>query len=261
MKRIIIFIYGTVCYLSFVIATLYAMGFLNNAVVPTGIEKGIIRPFPVALMIDVGLIVLFGLPHSVMARGWFKAWWTRIIPQEAERSTYVLQSSLLLLLIFWLWQPIPTMIWSVEGGYGRYVLQAIHGLGWIIAILATFLINHFELTGLKHVFHNLRGTESASSRFVTPFLYKLVRHPLQLGLLIAFWATPEMSVGHFIFAATMTVYILIGLHFEEQDLQKQFGPEYVAYQRTTPKLLPHPFKNKPWRNGAPQATEIKHEAK
>lgn len=244
MKRIIIFIYGIVAYLSFVIATLYAMGFMNNMIVPTGIEKGVVRPFPVALMIDVGLIVLFGLPHSVMARKRFKAWWTCIIPQEAERSTYVLQSSLLLLLIFWLWQPIPTMIWSVEGGYGRYVLQAIHWLGWIVAILATFLINHFELTGLKHVVHNLRGTEPASSRFVTPFLYKVVRHPLQLGLLIAFWVTPEMSVGHFVFAATMTVYILIGLHYEERDLQQQFGSTYVAYQRKTPKLLPNPFKNK-----------------
>ncbi len=241
MKRIIIFIYGIVGYFSFVIATLYAIGFLNNTVVPTGIEKGIVRPFAVALVIDVGLIALFGLAHSVMARERFKAWWTRIIPSEAERSTYVLQSSLLLLLIFWFWQPIPTLIWSVEGGYGRYALQAIHGLGWIIAILATFLINHFELTGLQHVFYNLRGTGSASARFVMPFLYKMVRHPLQLGLLIAFWVTPEMSVGRLIFAATMHVYILIGLYFEERSLQHQFGAAYEAYQQTTPKLLPHPF--------------------
>ncbi len=261
MKRIIIFIYGIVGYLSFVVATLYAMGFLNNVVVPTGIEKGVLRPFPVALAIDVGLIALFGLAHSVMARGRFKAWWTRIIPSEAERSTYVLQSGLLLLLIFWFWQPMPTLIWSVESGYGRYALQAIHWLGWIIAILATFLINHFELTGLQHVYQNLRDTKPASARFVNPFLYKVVRHPLQLGLFIAFWATPQLSVGHFIFATTMTVYILIGLYFEERDLQKQFGAEYAAYQRTTPKLLPDPFKNGRWRNNLAQATEIKHEAK
>ncbi len=242
MKRIIIFIYGIVGYLSFVAATLYAMGFLNNVVVPTGIEKGVLRPFPVALATDVGLIALFGLAHSIMARKRFKAWWTRIIPSEAERSTYVLQSGLLLLLIFWFWQPMPTLIWSVESGYGRYALQAIHWLGWIIAILATFLINHFELTGLQHVFYNLRGTGPAPARFVTPFLYKMVRHPLQLGLLIAFWVTPDMSVGRLIFAATMHVYILIGLYFEERSLQQQFGAAYAAYQQATPKLMPHPFK-------------------
>jgi len=241
MKRIIIFIYGIVCYLLFVIATLYAIGFLNNMIVPTGVEKGITRPFLVALVIDVGLIALFGLAHSVMARGRFKAWWTRIIPSEAERSTYILQSSLLLLLIFWLWQPIPTLIWSV-GGHVRYALQASHWAGWVIVVIATFLINHFELTGLQHVFDNLRNSRPAPARFATPFLYKVVRHPLQLGLIIAFWATPQMSVGHLIFAATMTVYILIGLHFEERDLQKQFGVAYAAYQQTTPKLMPSLFK-------------------
>ena len=242
MKRIIIFIYGLIGYLSFVIATLYAMGFLNNIIVPTGIEKGVLRPFPIALAIDVGLIALFGVAHSVMARERFKAWWTRIIPPEAERSTYVLQSGVLLLLIFWFWQPIPTMLWSVESEYGRYALHAIHWLGWTIAVLATFLINHFELTGLQHVFHNLRDTGAAPARFVTPFLYRVVRHPLQLGLLIAFWVTPEMSVGRFIFAATMHIYILIGLYFEGRSLRQQFGAAYVAYQRATPKLIPHPFK-------------------
>lgn len=242
MKRIIIFIYGIVGYLSFVAATLYAIGFLNNLTfVPTGIEKGASQPLAFALIIDVGLIALFGLAHSVMARGRFKAWWTRIIPSEAERSTYVLQSSLLLLLIFWQWQPIPTMIWSVENVYGRFLLQAIHGLGWIIVVIATFLINHFELTGLQQSFHQLRGTEAAPARLLTPFLYKIVRHPLQLGLLIAFWVTPQMSVGHLIFAAAMNVYVLIGLYFEERDLQQQFGAEYEAYQQATAKLLPRPF--------------------
>ncbi len=261
MKRIIIFIYGIVCYLFFVVATLYAIGFLNNRIVPTGIEKGVERPFLVALIIDVGLIALFGLAHSVMAREQFKAWWTRIIPDKTERSTYVLQSSLLLLLIFWLWQPMPTVIWVVASGYGHTALQTIHWGGWVIAILATFLINHFELTGLQHVFYNLRDTKPTPTGFVTPFLYKVVRHPLQLGLIIAFWAAPEMSVGRFIFAATMTVYILIGLHFEERDLQKQFGATYVAYQQTTPKLLPHPFNHSWWRHKATRATEINHEAK
>lgn len=242
MKRTVILIYGIVCYFLFVAATLYAIGFLNNVVVPTGVEKGVTRPFVAALFIDVGLIALFGLPHSVMARGQFKAWWTRIIPHEAERSTYVLQSSLMLLLIFWLWQPIPTLIWSVEGGYGRYALQAIHGLGWVIVVVSTFLINHFELTGLQHVYYNLRNTGPAPTRFVTPFLYKIVRHPLQFGLVIAFWVTPQMSVGRFIFAAAMHVYILIGLYFEERSLQQQFGTAYAAYQRATPKLLPHLFK-------------------
>lgn len=240
MKRFMIFVYGIVCYLLFLLANLYAVGFLNNIVVPTGIDKGMAQPFAAAFFMDVGLIASFGLAHSVMARRRFKTWWTRIIPPAAERSTYVLQSSLLLVLIFWQWQPIPNLIWSVTG-YGRYAWHAIHGLGWAIVLAATFLINHFELTGLQQVFSHLRDTKAAPVRFVTPFLYKVVRHPMQLGMIITFWATPQMTVGRLIFAAAMTGYILIGLHFEERDLLKQFGADYEVYRRATPKLLPRPF--------------------
>ena len=238
MKRIIIFLYGVLCYVMFITAVLYAMGFLNNTIVPTGVDKGLAQPLAAALLKDVGLIALFGLAHSVMARQRFKTWWTRLIPPEAERSTYVLQSSLLLLLIFWQWQLIPVTIWSVASEYGRLALHVIHWLGWVMVIVVTFLINHFELTGLQQVFYNLRGAEAAPPPFVTPLLYKIVRHPMQLGLIIAFWSTPQMTVGRLVFAMTMTGYILIGLYFEERDLVKRFGAKYEAYRQTTPKLLP-----------------------
>lgn len=241
MKRIIVFIYGTVCYLIFLTTVLYAMGFLNNSVVPTGIDKGNGRLLLESLFTDVGLIALFGVAHSVMARRQFKAWWTRIIPRAAERSTYVLQSSLLLLLIFWQWRPLPTLIWSVEDSYGRYVVQGIHWLGWTMAIVATFLINHYQFTGLQQVFANLSGRQAAPPQFVTPFLYKMVRHPLQLGLIIAFWVTVQMTIGRLVFATAMTGYILIGLYFEERDLVKQFGEDYTHYQQTTSKLFPKWF--------------------
>ncbi len=243
MKRLFIFLYSIVCYFLFLASTLYAMGFLNNLIVPTTIEGGVVRPVGQAFLIDVSLIFLFGLAHSVMARPQFKAWWTRLIPEAAERSTYVLQSSLLLLLIFWLWQPIPEIIWTVTNEYGRFILQSIHWIGWILVILATFLINHFELTGLQQSFCNLRRRQPVSPHFVTPFLYKVVRHPMQLGLIIAFWVTPHMSVGRLVFAVTMTLYILIGLYFEEQSLLKQFGQDYEAYRQATPKVLPIRFGN------------------
>jgi protein-S-isoprenylcysteine O-methyltransferase Ste14 len=238
MKHIIIFIFGILSYLLFLASVIYAIAFLNNSLVPTGIDTGASHSLAETLLVDLGLIALFGFVHSLMARKRFKAWWTRIIPQAAERSVHVLQSSLFLMLIFWQWRPLPTQIWSASSELGRPLILALHLLGWLMVILATFLINHFHFSGLQQVFNNLRGKALTSPKFVTPLLYKVVRHPLQLGLLIAFWVTPDMTIGRLLFAAAMSIYILIGLHFEERDLEKEFGRAYQQYRQTTPKLLP-----------------------
>jgi protein-S-isoprenylcysteine O-methyltransferase Ste14 len=238
MKRILIFIYGIFAYLIFVGTVLYAIAFFNNSIVPTGIDKGGTSSLLETMVVNLGLIALFGIVHSVMARREFKRWWTRIIPKAAERSTYLVQAGLLLILIMWQWRPLPAVIWSVEGDFARIGVQALHLWGWIMVVLSTFLINHFHFSGLQQVFENLRGKEVSRQKFVTPLFYKVIRHPLLLGLLIAFWVTADMTVGRLLFATTMTIYILIGVHFEERDLVQEFGSDYVAYRKRTPKLLP-----------------------
>ncbi len=238
MKRTIIFVYGIFSYLLFLTAVLYAMGFLNNIVVPLSIDNGRSSSAGEALVINVSLIALFGFVHSLMARKRFKAWWTRIIPKAAERSTFVLQASLLLLLIFWQWRPLPDIVWSVDNEIGRTSLQVIHWAGWIIAVLSTFPINHFHFSGLQQVFANLRRKQASEPKFITPFLYNVVRHPMQLGLIIAFWVTPEMTLGRLLFSTAMSIYIFIGLYFEERDLVRRFGGTYATYRKTTPKLIP-----------------------
>jgi protein-S-isoprenylcysteine O-methyltransferase Ste14 len=185
----------------------------------------------------VVLIVLFAVPHSVMARPAFKRWWTRIIPASCERSTYVLVSSLLLILIFWQWRPITTTIWRVEG-WPAAVLTTIFWIGWLTGLTATHLIDHFELFGVRQVFDALRGAAARMTPFKTPLLYRLVRHPLMLGLLLAFWATPHMTAGHLLFAAMTTAYILVGTRLEERDLVAQFGATYERYRRRVPMLVP-----------------------
>ena len=197
-----------------------------------------------AAVINVMLIALFGVVHSVMARPAFKRVWTRIVPPAAERATYVLQSTLLLGLIIWQWQPIPTVIWQVDGpaAWGFYAASAF---GALTILIATFLLGHLEFVGLSQAWHNLRGTPEKSATFRTPFLYRVVRHPLQLGLLILMVATPVMTLGHLIFVATMAVYIAIGLRFEERSLLREFGAAYAAYQRDVPMLIPNPFGR--WR--------------
>ncbi|MFQ5676413.1 MAG: methanethiol S-methyltransferase, partial [bacterium] len=200
MKKILIFTYGVVCYAIFFACFLYAIGFIGNVFVPKSIDSGSEGPLAHALLINAALLGIFAIQHSVMARQGFKKMWTKIVPQPAERSTYVLFSSLLLILLFWQWQPMGGVIWDVSGTTGSIILYSIYGLGWGVLLLATFLINHFELFGLRQVYNYLRGKEEKPLRFVTPFLYKHVRHPLYVGWLLIFWATPTMTVAHLVFA-------------------------------------------------------------
>jgi methanethiol S-methyltransferase len=239
MKKTIFFIYGVVCYL--VGAGAYfggLIGFLGNFLGPYSIDAGRTAPSIQALVINVGLIVLWGLPHSLMARQGFKQWWTNIVPPVVERSTYMLQAGLLALLLIWQWRAMPITVWQVEHPLGSALIWGLFWLGWLIALIATFLINHFELTGLQQVYANLRGQKPVMPNFRTPFLYKMVRHPMQLGAVIAFWATPHMTVGHLVFALSMTTYIFIGLYFEERDLERRFGESYRQYQQETAMLIP-----------------------
>ncbi|WP_420628928.1 methanethiol S-methyltransferase [Candidatus Leptofilum sp.] len=238
MKKSFITLYGLLAYGTFLFAFLYMIGFLANSVVPTTIDNGTSHSLAQAILINLSLITLFGMAHSIMARSWFKVWWTRIIPEAAERSTYVLQAALLLLLIVWQWQALPTSLWSIENEMGRLVIWGIFWLGHVITLVSTFLINHFELTGLQQIWYYLREQEPPPMTMKQPFFYRIVRHPMQLGLIIGFWATPDMTVGHLLFAAVMTGYIMIGLHFEEKALVRQFGDDYRHYQNTTPKLFP-----------------------
>lgn len=239
MKKIMIFTYGLICYL--LACTTYFIilpGFVGDWIVPELINTGIEMPFGQALLVNLGLIILFGLPHSLMARQQFKQWWAKLAPPAAERSTYLLQSSLFMLLLIWQWRPMPGIIWQIEHALGTYLLGTIFWLGWLMALIAVFLINHFELTGLQQVYAYTRNKPATPPDFRTPFLYRLVRHPMQLGIMLVFWSTSRMTVGHLVFAVGMTVYIFIGLYFEERDLVRHFGETYRAYQRRTPMLLP-----------------------
>lgn len=238
MKRLIIAGYGLLCYAFFLSVFLYLMGFLSNWLVPRSIDVGPHASSKWAIPINLALILLFGLPHSVMARKRFKQWWTQIIPTAAERSTYVLVSSLLLALLMWQWRPMTSSIWAAEASPLRSLIWTLYWLGHGVILLSTFLISHFELFGLQQVYLQLRGQSTTRPTFKTPLLYRVVRHPLQLGLLIAFWTTPDMTIGHLLLALGMTGYMLIGLYFEERDLVAQFGDAYRHYQNKTPKLLP-----------------------
>jgi len=238
MKRSGIFLYGILSYAFFLVVFLAFIDFLGNFILPKTIDSGTVAPLGKSILINVGLIALFGIPHSIMARQSFKRWWTRFIPPAAERSAYVLQSSVVLALLMVEWRPIPQLVWYVENEVARNLLWGLFGLGWAVVLVATFLISHFELFGLQQVSEYIRQRPISEPGFKTPGLYKLVRHPLQLGLAIAFWATPEMSVGHALFAIGMTIYMLIGLDFEERALIQKFGERYRTYQSKTPRLIP-----------------------
>jgi methanethiol S-methyltransferase len=231
-------LYGVLCYGIFLGSFLYAVGFLGNFVVPKTIDSDPSTGLPAALLIDLTLLGLFAVQHSVMARPGFKAVWTRIVPTSVERSTYVLISSLLLALICWKWQAIPTLVWDITSPVLKALVYATFALGWLILLLSTFLINHFDLFGLRQVFLRMRGVDYTPVRFVERALYKFVRHPLYLGFVIAFWATPRMSVGHFVFSIATTGYIFVGIFFEERDLMKYHGSEYAAYRARVPMLFP-----------------------
>lgn len=231
-------VYGTVAYVLFLAVFLYVIGFVTGLVVPKGIDDGLQGAVGLAVVIDLGLVVLFGLQHSVMARPGFKRWGTRVVPPVVERSTYVLASSAALALLMWAWRPLGAVVWHVEATGLRAGLYGVGFAGWALVLASTFQIDHFDLFGLRQVLRHQLGRPPVQPRFRTPLLYRWVRHPLMLGLLVAFWAAPTMSVGHLLFAAAMTLYIGIGVRFEERDLTRQLGDDYRRYQQQVPRLVP-----------------------
>ena len=248
-SRILVFAYGLVAYVICLGTFLYAFGFMANYGVPKTMDSGREGSLTRALLIDALLLGIFAVQHSVMARPWFKQWWTRIVPQPAERSTYVLFSSLLMFLLFWQWQPIGGTIWDVQSPIGRSLLFGLYGAGWIVLLTATFLINHFDLFGLRQVVLFLRGKEVKPLRFAAPSLYKHVRHPLYVGWLLTFWATPTMTAAHLVFAVMTTAYILVAIQFEERDLITVHGERYAHYRRSVPMLIPRLFGRSPLGRG------------
>jgi len=241
MKKLLGFAYGSLVYLLFLGVFTYLILFVGDLWVPKSIDAGAATPsLATAIAANVGLLALFSLQHSVMARQWFKRRWTRIVPWHLERSTYVLAATLVLAGVMWGWRPIPETIWSVEDPLWAGLLRGLFWTGWGIVLLATFLIDHFRLFGLKQVWAHLRGAELEPPEFQTPSLYRYVRHPLYLGFLLAFWCTPHMSAGHLLFAGVWTGWILLAIQLEEKDLTRFHGEAYRAYRRRVPMLLPLP---------------------
>ncbi|ETW23189.1 methanethiol S-methyltransferase [Mycobacterium gastri] len=238
MRRVLVVGYGAICYLIFVAAFLYAIGFVGNLLVPRTIDNGITASTSEAVVVDVVLLGLFAVQHSVMARPWFKSRWTRVVPATVERSTYVLLSSLLLLLLFWQWRTMPAVIWAVSWPPAKLLVQGLFWLGWVIVFTSTFMINHFDLFGLRQVYLAARERTYTHLEFRTTMLYRLVRHPIMLGFIVAFWATPTMTAGHLLFAVMTTGYILVALPLEEHDLSRSLGDDYRRYRNRVPMLIP-----------------------
>ena len=243
MGRALAFVYGLAAYLIFFVTILYAIGFVTGLVVPKTIDTGDVAPLTEAIIVNVLLMTLFAVQHSVMARRPFKEWWTQYVPKPVERSTYVLLASLALILLFWQWRPIPDVVWQVADPNVALAILGVSFVGWLMVFFSTFLINHFELFGLHQVANNLVGRDMPAVRFRTPVLYKVVRHPIYLGFIIAFWAAPVMTVGHLLFAAVTTAYIFVGIFLEERDLIELFGDEYRRYRQRVSMLIP-------WRKSA-----------
>ncbi|HEY6860139.1 MAG TPA: isoprenylcysteine carboxylmethyltransferase family protein [Pseudolabrys sp.] len=238
MGKFMAFLYGIAAYLAFAITIIYAIGFVTGLLVPKTIDSGAVVPLTEAIVVNLLLMSLFAVQHSVMARPQFKKWWTQFVPVAVERSTFVLFSSLVLLLLFWQWRPIPAVVWQVSNPQIATSLLGLGLFGWVLVFISTFLINHFELFGLHQVANNLAGRPMPALRFRTPLLYNLVRHPIYLGFIIFFWATPVMTAGHLLFAAVTTAYIFVGIALEEHDLIAVFGDEYRRYRQQVAMIVP-----------------------
>ena len=240
MGRVLAFIYGLIAYAAFLAAILYAIGFLGRWVVPKHIDGGPAGPVGQAIVVNVLLLLLFAIQHTIMARPAFKTWWTRLVPTPIERSTFVLFASLLLLVLYWQWRAMPTIVWVIENPQVRGALIALSLAGWAVVFYSSFLIDHFDLFGLRQVFFYLCGRPYEHPSYMERSLYRLIRHPLMAGFIIAFWATPTMSQGHLLFAAVASAYIFFGTMMEERDLVKLLGDDYRRYRKRTPMILPIP---------------------
>jgi len=237
-KRLAFFIYGSMAYAVFFGTFLYAIAFVGGFLVPTRLDGPAQPPVALSLAIDAGLLTVFAVQHSVMARRWFKAWWTQFVPTTIERSTYVLCASLALLLMFWQWRPLGGMVWQIDNPIAKGVLWSLFAAGWLQVLVTTFLINHFDLFGLRQVWMPLIGKPYAPVGFVMPWIYGVVRHPLYLGFILAFWMTPVMTLTHLVFAGATTAYILIAIQLEERDLIAEHGSAYEGYRQRVPMLVP-----------------------
>lgn len=236
-------LYGVLCYTVFFGTFLYAIGFVTGMFVPTTLDATAEAPLGQAMLVNLALLSLFAVQHSVMARAEFKRMWTRIVPEPIERSTYVVLASLCLLLLFWKWEPIGGVIWSISDPTWQHVLTGISLAGFLIVLVSTFLINHFDLFGLRQVWMYFMGKPYRHVKFRTPLFYRSVRHPIYAGFILAFWAAPVMTIAHLLFAVMTTAYILVAIQLEERDLVRQFGESYRRYRARVPMLFPHPFRN------------------
>jgi methanethiol S-methyltransferase len=243
MSRLLAFLYGIASYVVFFVTFLYAIGFVEGLIVLKTIDAGPVAPMMEALIVNLLLMSLFAVQHSVMARKQFKRWWTRFVPSSVERATYVLFASLALALLLWQWRPMPIVVWQITNPQIAIAVTVLSFIGWAIVLTSTFLINHFELFGLHQVANNLTGRSMPTPRFRTPLYYQFVRHPIYLGFIIAFWATPTMTIGHLLFAAVTTAYIIVGALLEEKDLIEMFGDDYRHYRKRVSMLIP-------WRKAA-----------
>lgn len=248
MTRFLTLCYGAVSYVLFLAVFLYAIAFVGDLGVPRSVDHAVQAPWGQAVAINLALLTLFALQHSVMARPWFKRWWTRFVPQPIERSTYVLAASAVLALVLWQWRELPLVIWDVSSPPARWVIYALFWLGWAIVLASTFMINHFELFGLKQVFAAWRGDGQAETGFRTTLFYRVVRHPLNLGFIVAFWAAPTMTAGHLLFASVTTAWIFLAMWLEERDLLAKLGARYAAYRETVPMIVPRPGRPAPHAN-------------